>query len=229
MQVKTIVSFRNAFRGGILVTFNLMMGDSSDWQTFKIWVHPPVRSFADKAGGKGAPSANLNAAAPLCWKSDKDALTIYSVSEVYPMVVICLLWTRDSSSAPCRFWLPCHICNMPWTLAILCIVLCSASLFISESFSGFMLFNSGSVPAKILVLAWTNCLKTTFLPRVTPVALSGCSWSHLGQGKNRPALQHQVVWRRIGRVPHWRDCHTSSAFPPIDADSRLYLLSKMYC
>jgi len=49
-------------------------------QTFSIWVHPPGRSFASKAGGKGNLSDNLNAAAPSCWKSDQDVLTISSMS-----------------------------------------------------------------------------------------------------------------------------------------------------
>jgi hypothetical protein len=39
------------------------------WQTFNIWVHDPERSFADKAGGKGDLSGNLNAAALSGWKS----------------------------------------------------------------------------------------------------------------------------------------------------------------
>jgi len=65
-------------------------------RTFKIWVCPPGRSFANKAGGKGDLSDNLNAAAPSCCKSDQDALTISSVSEMYPTAVICLFWARNS-------------------------------------------------------------------------------------------------------------------------------------
>jgi len=57
-------------------------------QTFNNWVLPTGRSFADKAGGKGDLSVNLNAAAPWCSKSDHDALTIYSVSKMYPAAVI---------------------------------------------------------------------------------------------------------------------------------------------
>jgi len=45
-------------------------------RTFKMWVRPAGRSFAYKGGGKGDLSDNLNAAAPSCWKSDQDALTI---------------------------------------------------------------------------------------------------------------------------------------------------------
>jgi hypothetical protein len=47
-------------------------------------------SFPDKAGGKGDLSDNLNAAAPLCQNSDLEALTISSMSEMYPTAVICL-------------------------------------------------------------------------------------------------------------------------------------------
>jgi len=38
--------------------------------TFKIWVHPPGRSFADKAGCKDDLCNNLNAVTPSCWKID---------------------------------------------------------------------------------------------------------------------------------------------------------------
>jgi len=78
------------------------------WRTFKIWVCPPGRLFADKAGGKGDPSDKLNAAAPSCWKSDQDAMTICSVTEIYPTAVICLIWDRDSFWVAQRCWLPCQ-------------------------------------------------------------------------------------------------------------------------
>jgi len=138
-------------------------------RTFKIWVRPPRSSFADKAGGKGDLSDNLNAAAQSCWKSDQDALTISSVSKMYPTVVICLFWARDYFCVARRFWLPCHISKKSWTLAILCNFLSSASFFISESLSVLMVSNSGSVPAKIPLLARANCLTTTFSRRVSPV------------------------------------------------------------
>jgi len=59
------------------------------WRTFTICVYPPGMFSVDKAGGKGDLSDNLNAAAPSCWKSDLDALTISSMSEMYPTAVIC--------------------------------------------------------------------------------------------------------------------------------------------
>ena len=68
-----------------------------------------------------------------------------------------------------RFWLPCHISKKLWTLAILCNFLSSASFFISESSSVFVVSNSGSVPAKIPLLARANCLTRTFSRRVSPV------------------------------------------------------------
>jgi len=76
---------------------------STGWQlilriqrTFNIWGLPPGKSFADKAGGKGDLSDNVSAAAQSCWKGDQDALTISSVSEMYPTAVTCLVWARDS-------------------------------------------------------------------------------------------------------------------------------------
>jgi len=138
-------------------------------QTFKIWVHPPGRSFAGKSGGKGDLSDNLNAAAPSCWKSDHDALMISLVSEMYPTAVICMFWARDSFGVAHRFWLSCHISKKSWTLAILCSFLSSTSFSISKSLSVFALSNSGSVPAKISVLAQANCLTTTFSRRVSPL------------------------------------------------------------
>jgi hypothetical protein len=56
-----------------------------------------------------------------------------------------------------------------WTLAILCNVLSSASFFISESLSVFILSNFGSVRAKISLLSRANYLTTTFSRRVLPV------------------------------------------------------------
>jgi len=55
------------------------------------------------------------------------------------------------------------------TLAILCNVLSSVSLFISESFSVFIISNAGSSLANIPLFAWRNCLITTFSQRFLPV------------------------------------------------------------
>jgi len=140
-------------------------------QTFNIWVHSPGRSFADKAGGKGDLSDNLNAAAASCLQSDQDALTISSMSKMYLTAVICMLWVWDSFCVARSVWLPCHISKMSWTLAILCNVLSCNSFFISKSFCVFIVSNAGSSPALILWLAWANCLTTTVLQRVWPVVL----------------------------------------------------------
>jgi len=138
-------------------------------QTFSIWVHPPGRSFADKAGGKGDFSYNLNAAAPSCWNSDQDASTISSRSEMYPAAVTCVFWAQDSFCGALGFWLPCKRSKKSWTLAIQCNFLCSASLFISISLSALVGCNSGSSAASNLVFARTNCLTTTVLCNVPPV------------------------------------------------------------
>jgi hypothetical protein len=81
-------------------------------RTFNVCVCPPGRFFADKAGGKGDLSYNLNEAAPSWSKNDQDGLTISAVSNMYPMAVICLFWTRDSFWVARRFWLPCHFSKM---------------------------------------------------------------------------------------------------------------------
>jgi len=138
------------------------------WQTFKIWVRPPGRIFAGKGGGKGDLSDNLNAAAPSCLTSDQDALTISSVSKMYSTAVIYLFWTRNSFCVARRFWLPWHICTKWWTFAILCSIYCSASFFISESFSVFVVSNSGSASANIPLMTEANCLTKTFSRRVSP-------------------------------------------------------------
>jgi len=116
---------------------------------FNISVRPPGRFSADKGGGKGDPSDNLNAAPPACWKSDHDALTISCVSEIYRKAVICFFWVQNSFLVAHRFWLPSHMSKKSWTVAIVCSFLPSAYFFISELFVGFVVSNSGSVPAKI--------------------------------------------------------------------------------
>jgi len=153
--------------------------------TFNIWVHPPGRSIADKGGGNGDLFDNLVAAAPLCWKSDHGALTISSVSKIHPTAVICLIWARDSFWLARMFRLPYHISKKLWTLAILSNFLSSASFFISESFSVFIVSNSGSALANIPVLARANCLKTMFSRRVSPVVFE---WLQLITSQPREKL-----------------------------------------
>jgi len=138
------------------------------WRTFNIWVGLSGQSYIDNGGGaKQDLSNDLNAAAPSCWKSDQDAFTITSMSEMHPTLVICLFWARCSFWVAPRFWLPCNISKMSWTLAILGHVLSSASFFISESFSLFVASSNGSVPATITLLARANCLTRTVPRRVS--------------------------------------------------------------
>jgi len=94
--------------------------------TSNIWVRPPGRSCADTGGGKGDRSDNLNAATPWCRKSDQDALTISSVSKMYPMAVSYWFSARESFYVACRLWLPGHISKQQWTMAIRCNVHCRA-------------------------------------------------------------------------------------------------------
>jgi len=140
-------------------------------RTFMICVHPPGRFFAHKAGSKGDLLNNLNAAAPWCWMSDQKALTISSVTKMYPTAVICLSWARDSFCVARRFWLPCQFSKKLWTLAILCNVLSSTSFCISGSFSVLVVTNTVLSPAKMPLLARPNCLTTTISRRVPPVVI----------------------------------------------------------
>jgi len=115
-------------------------------RTFNIRVHPPGRSFAGTTS---------------CWKSVQDAFTISPMSEMCPTAVICLFSMGDSFCVAHRFWLPCHISKMSWTMAILCNVLSSSSFIISESCSLFVISDTGLLPAKSPLLAWANCLTKT--------------------------------------------------------------------
>jgi len=139
--------------------------------TYNTWVLLPGRSFTDKAGWNSDLSDNLNAAAPSCWMFDQDALTISSVSKMYPIAVICLFKVGDSICAARRFWLHCHFSKNSWTLAIVCRFLSSSSLFISMWFSDFVVSNVGSSHARYPLLAWGNWLTMTLSWRVSPVVL----------------------------------------------------------
>jgi len=139
------------------------------WPAFNTWVCPPGRSFADRAGGKGDLSDNLNAAAPSCWQSDQDALTISSISEMNPTAVSYLFGPRYSFCVAHRFWLPCHISKKSWTLAIQCYVVSSTTLFISASFSAFAISNAGSLPSNLMLFALPNSPTTSCSRRALPV------------------------------------------------------------
>jgi len=62
----------------------------------------------------------------------------------------------------------------------------SPSLFISFSFSEFILSNAGSVPAKISLLAGANCITTNFLRSVSPVVID-CLQPILSQPRQKLA------------------------------------------
>jgi len=138
-------------------------------QRVNTWVRPRGRSFAEKAGGTGDLSDNLNAATWSGWKFDQNDLTICSVSEMYSTAVICLFRDQDSFCVAHRFWPPCYISKKSWTLAILCNIVCFASRSISKWLSVFVVSNSGWSPANNLLLARSNCLTTTFSQMVRPV------------------------------------------------------------
>jgi len=163
-------------------------------QTLNNWVRPPWRSLAGKGGDKGDLSDSLNAVAPSGWKSDHDALTISSVSEMYPIVVICMFWVQDPFWVAHRFWLPCHRSRRLWKLSILCNFHSSATFLISESFSLFIVSNSFSAPTKIQSLARANCLSKISLRRVAVGFSTASSRWHLGHMENWPPLRNHVEW-----------------------------------
>jgi len=106
---------------------------------------------------------------PSGWNSDEDTLNISSVYKMNSMSVIGMFWSWDSFCVAHRFWLPCHISKKLWTLAIQCSLLSFTSLFISESFPEYAVSNDGTLPAKIPLLAWTNCVATALSRNVSPV------------------------------------------------------------
>jgi hypothetical protein len=130
--------------------------------TFKSWVHPPGRFVADKASGKGDLSDNLNAAAPCSWNTYQDALTISSMSEMYPTAAIRMFWAQHSFYVACRCWLLFHISKKLWILAFWCNFLPSMWIIISESFSVFISSDTALLPAKIPWLAPVNYHTMTF-------------------------------------------------------------------
>jgi hypothetical protein len=113
----------------------------------------------------------MNTAAPSCWQSDQESLTISSVSENYPSVVIRWSWVRNSLNVPCRFWLHCHISKTLWTLTIQCNVHFCAYHLISVPFSAFRVFQAGSWHANIPWMAPAHNNIWTILWRVSPVVL----------------------------------------------------------
>jgi len=98
---------------------------------------------------------------------------ISSVSEMYPMAVLWMVWGQHSLGVVRRFWLPCHSSKQLWTLAILYNIICSASLFISKSSLVFVKSTPGSSHTNNPLFAWVNCPTMTFSQRVSPV-VSDC-------------------------------------------------------
>jgi len=86
-----------------------------------------------------------------------------------PYNIICLFRACDSFCVAHSFWLPCHISKKSWTLAIRWNFISYTSFFISESFSVFVVSDTGLSPAKIPPLAQANCLTTTSSQRVSPL------------------------------------------------------------
>jgi len=169
IPVKPIFSVRNDFGCALLITFDCMTVDSSDLAAIQYLSSSSREVLCRPRWWQRRTFWQCKCSHTIMLKSDHEALTISSVSEMYPTVIICLLWARDSSWVALRFWLPCHISKKLWTLASLCIFLSSASFFMSELFSVFVESNSRSAPAKILLLGRANCLTMNCWRRVPPV------------------------------------------------------------
>jgi len=130
-----IFSVQKAFRCTIPITVGWMTVDYFRHRAFNTWVRPPGITFAENADAKVVLCDNLNAATPSCWKFDQDALMISSIYQMNPMAVLWLFWPPDSFCVSCMFWLPCHISEKSWTLAILYNVLSSDSFHFQVVFS----------------------------------------------------------------------------------------------
>jgi Na+/melibiose symporter-like transporter len=76
----------------------------------------------------------------------------------------------SSFSVARKFWLPCHISKMLWTLVIVCNFLSSICLFNSKLFSVSTAPNAVQLPANILSLAQAICLTSPFSQSILPVA-----------------------------------------------------------
>ena len=169
IPVKPILGVLNAFWWMILITFSRMVVDLFDSAHIQYLTSFSREVLCRISWWHRWFSGNLNAAAPSWWTSDQDALTIFSVSEMYPTAVICLFWARDSFCVAHRLLLPCHISKKSGTFAIWCNFFCSSSLFISISSSALVEYNTGLSPASNLLLAQAKCVTTTFSRTVSPV------------------------------------------------------------
>jgi len=98
-------------------------------QIFDHWARPLERSSVDITGVNVDHSDNSNTAPPSGEIFDQHASMISSVSKMYHTGVLCMFWAWNSFCVAHRFWLPCYISKMSWTLVILC-KFCSAAWFL---------------------------------------------------------------------------------------------------
>jgi len=70
---------------------------------------------------------------------------------MYPTVDICLFWPWDSFCVAHWFWLPCHVYNKSWTLAILCNV-----FFHCLSIQFKVVFSFCCIPCWIIACQYPN-------------------------------------------------------------------------
>ena len=162
-------------------------------RTFKIWVRPPGRFICRQRWWQVWSFWQFKYSRTIMLKEWPGYLTISSVSEMYPMAVIWLFWARDSFCVARRFWLHCLISKKSWTLAIRFKFLSATGFFISELFPVFIESNSGSVPAKIPLLALANSFTTTSSRRVSPVVFDCLHPKTSSPREKRHPLRHHVL------------------------------------
>jgi len=166
------VVFMHCFEPQYLYQVNIValrLRMSLIWQTCITWVRHPGKCVADKAGGKGDGSDNVNAGRSSCSMFDLDSMPLSSVFEMCATAAINWFSAPDSFWVEWKIWQPSYIFNMSWTLPILFNFLFSTSLLISKSFSDFVLLKDASSPASILWLREAYCLAMTCLWWVLPV------------------------------------------------------------
>lgn len=162
LLVNRICCIENIFRWTVFIAFDWMMVESSDSaDTYNVsstsreilprhpWWH---RGSFDRS----------NAAAPAGWKCDQHALTISSVSKIYPAADVDFIWKLHYIVLAHRFWLPCQISTKLCTLPIQRRILSAAFWFITDLCSLFIVPNSVLKSASIPQTAQANSPTMTF-------------------------------------------------------------------
>jgi len=200
--VKPIFSVQNCFRGIILISKHWMAVDCLDLTGIDSFSSSSMQILYRHSGFQKKSFRQPKWTRTIIFSVWAQFWTISSVSQMYPTSVICLFRPGGSSCLTYRFWLPCHISNMQWALAIVGNFLSSTALFNFELFTGFVASNAGLSPMWFPLLARTHCHTTTFLAMGLP---SGCSQpvnSNISY-KGITGLHSDTIWYDI----EYSACH----------------------